>query len=406
MMKKTLLFLIAIGILSCLNACGGGTSSSSGGVPSGPATYTFSVLYTFTGVPDGSAPRSDLILDQSGNLYGTTRNGGVSDFGTVFKLDTSGHEAVLHSFATGEGAAPFGGLVRDSAGNLYGTTFGGGDAGYGTVYKLDSTGKLTVLHSFETGPLDGGQPLAGLVMDAAGNLYGTASFGGADGGGVVFKVDGAGEETVMHDFAEDPAGFFPSSSLILDAAGNLYGTNVYGGGALCECGAVFKVDPSGNDTKLYAFVGKASSDGPYGPDADTPLAGVVRDKAGTLYGTTVYGGSADMGTVYRVESDGTELAFHSFTGDDGEWPEGSLVLDAAGYLYGTTAVGGTAGGGGTVFVLDPAGKLTVLHSFNGQDGWNPLYAVVRDKAGNIYGTTTFGGSGNCGCGTVFKLTRQ
>jgi uncharacterized repeat protein (TIGR03803 family) len=416
-MKRTLLFLIPTCGLCVLSACGGGVSNGGSGGPPPPTTYTFSVLYNFNGPQDGALPRSNLILDSAGNLYGTTRNGGPSDDGTVFKLDTNGLETVLHSFAAGEGAAPFGGLVRDASGNFYGTTFDGGDFGYGTVYRLNSYGSHTLLHSFRGDSLDGGQPLAGLVMDPAGNLYGTTSWGGTEGGGVLFKVDATGAESVLHNFTgEDAAGFKPWSSLILDSSGNFYGTNLYGGGAICECGTVFEMDPAGNATKLYAFTGNPVKGDASGPDAALPISGLVRDAPGNFYGATNQGGTAGLGTVYRIEPDGTELVLHSFTGgaDDGEYPQqGSLLLDSKGDLYGTTGSGGSAGYG-TVFMLDPAGKLTLLHSFNQTDGWYPTEGLVRDAAGNFYGTTEFGGSGHCtgdqgnaaGCGTVFKLTRN
>jgi uncharacterized repeat protein (TIGR03803 family) len=356
-----------------------------------------------------------LILDESGNLYGTTRNGGIADSGTVFKLSPDGSETVLHNFTGADGQYPFGGLVRDASGNFYGTTFIGGDSGNGTVYKLDSNGTQMVLHNFESLPVDGSQPLAGLVMDNAGNLYGTANFGGTGGGGIVFKVDPSGAETVVHNFGEDATGFSPWSRLLLDSAGNLYGTNLYGGGAICECGTVFKVDPAGNGTKLYAFTGNPVAGDASGPDAALPEAGLVRDPAGNLYGTTNQGGTAGLGAVFRIAPDGTELVLHSFAGgaSDGAYPQqGSLLLDAEGSLYGTTGSGGN--GYGTVFRLDPSGKLTLLHSFTNVDGNFPVAALGQDAAGNLYGTTEFGGIGDCrdslgnvgGCGTVFKLSRK
>jgi uncharacterized repeat protein (TIGR03803 family) len=353
---------------------------------------SFSVLYSFT-PSDGEGPKSSLVLDKEGNLYGTAGFGGGSiGWGEVFKLDPAGTETVLHSFAGSDGIDPSGGLVRDKEGNLYGTTSHGGTGG-GTVFHLDTTNTVTVLHTF-TGP-DGAFPLADLVRDKEGNLYGTTSGGGASNFGAVFKLDRTGTETVLHSFT-GPDGAYPAAGLVRDEGGNLYGTTPNGGAS--DQGTVFKLDTTGTETVLHSFTG---------PDGANPnFAGLVRDKEGNLYGTTLYGGDLlnclglGCGVVFKVDTTGTETVLHSFIGPDGRGPAAGLVLDKEGNLYGTTFAGGTSNQG-TVFKLDTKGTETVLHSFTGTDGGDPEATLVLDKAGNLYGTTDSGTSGD---GTVFKLS--
>jgi uncharacterized repeat protein (TIGR03803 family) len=371
---------------------------------------TLSVLYSFTGRRDGVSPAAALIRDAAGNLYGTTSLGGDVNCnngygcGTVFKIDPAGKKMVLHRFKGGtDGAIPLAGLLRDRKGNLYGTTQSGGDptcnspTGCGTVFKLDATGKETVLYSFKGGT-DGAGPHASLVQDTAGNLYGTTVDGGAFGWGTVFKLDKSGVEAVLHNFGVGADGQDPIGGLVPDAAGNLYGTTAFGGAFLN--GTVFKLDKGGSYTVLYSFGD--------GADGAAPYAGLVRDKAGNLYGTTYLGGGYGWGTVFKLDTSGHESVGHSFAlVADGELPFAALVRDAAGNLYGTTTQGGGTSNYGTVFKLDKDGKETVLHSFTGgADGAWPYAGLIRDKAGNLYGTTAGGGTGSCdaGCGTVFKLT--
>src|ERR1035441_3236450 len=190
-------------------------------------------------------------------------------------------ETVLHSFTTNppKGANPNGGVIRDSAGNLYGTTSAGG-TGYGVVFKVNTAGKETVLYSF-TGGADGGQPHAGLILDSAGNLYGTTYAGGEGGAGVVFKVNMAGQETVLYSFTGGADGKRPNAGGIRDSGGNLYGTTQSGGTA--NSGVVYDLNTSGRGGVLYSFTG--------GADGGAPFAGVIRDSAGNLYGTTSSGGT-------------------------------------------------------------------------------------------------------------------
>jgi uncharacterized repeat protein (TIGR03803 family) len=381
---------------------------------------TLTILHSFSGFPgDGASPQAGLIRDSAGNLYGTSTYGGSADLGTVFKIAAAGGTiTVLHNFGdpavANDGVAPYGGLVLDSAGNLYGTTFGGNDSSYaGTVFKLNTSGhNYTVLHTFSDGTVanDGVAPYGGLILDSAGNLYGTTAYGGSAGGGTVFKMAAAGGTlTVLHNFSDDTStydGVEPIAGLILDSAGNLYGTT-FSGGTYGE-GTVFKLDTSGhNYTVLHTF---SFSYGTEANDGGAPYAGLVLDSAGNLYGTTVGGGSAGEGTVFKIAAaGGTLIVLHNFSdgtvANDGVEPDSGLILDSAGNLYGTTVGGGSAGGG-TIFKIAAGGTLTVLHSFNdgsvANDGSRPFAALIRDSAGNFYGTTGSGGS--AGQGTAFKLS--
>jgi uncharacterized repeat protein (TIGR03803 family) len=315
----------------------------------------------------------------------------------VFRISASGQETILYSFKGAPDGAypsgPYGGVVRDSAGNLYGTTSAGGAAGLGMVYKLDANGQETVLHSF-TGSPDGSAPLAGVIRDSAGNLYGTTSSGGTSNYGTVFELDASGHETILHSFRSDPDGATPYAGVIRDAAGNLYGTTFPGG--FFNSGIVYELDAAGHETVLWTFRG------PTGDDGSFPYAGVVLDEAGNLYGTTSNGGTFNsLGAVYEIDAAGKETMLYAFAfpGANGLEPTAGLILDAAGNLYGTA--GGGAFGNGVVFELSPAGIETVLYSFTGRDGSGPYSGVVRDSAGNLYGTTASGGTENAG--VVYKI---
>ena len=290
-------------------------------------------------------------------------------------------ENIVYSFQNGsaDGHAPYGGVVRDSAGNLYGTTAYGGAFNHGTVFQI-SKHVRTLLHSF-TGKADGGFPI-GLVRDAAGNLYGTTQAYGASNCGTLFKLTTAGKFSVLHTFTDSPDGCIPNGPM-RDAKGNLYGTTVLGGST--NSGTVYKVDAAGHETILHSFIFGRNG----GTDGASPSAGVIRDAAGNLYGTTTYGGVDTFGTVYKVDAAGNETVLHAFTGGntDGEYPWGVLARDASGNLYGTTQIGGT-GSGGTIFKVDATGKESVLFNFTLADqGGQPQSSLVMDSAGNLYGNT-------------------
>ena len=396
-------------------------------VPAQTQATKFKVLHTFHG-SNGAIPWTQLTRDAVGDFYGTTSEGGegvCSNYGcgTVFKLDKNGKQVWLHSFNGKNGRQPMAGLLRDAAGNLYGTTVEGGDMtcfsqGCGTVFKLDTTGKETVLHKFSGSP-DGEMPEALLVKDAAGDLYGTTYSGGASGGyGTVFKLDKAGKETILHSFAGPPDGggdgAYSYAGVIRDSAGNLYG-DTFGGGAFC-CGVTYVIDATGSETLLYSFTG--------GSDGGDPSSVLLADAAGNLYGTTRDGGNSECGgmgcgVVVKLSpqaggswSETVLYTFCSLTNcTDGEYPGlGPLVLDSDGNLYGTTFSGGIYNRG-VVYEVGTTGKETVLHDFTGKkDGGTPAAGLSMDKLGNLYGATELGGDSNCaitngyGCGVVFKLT--
>jgi uncharacterized repeat protein (TIGR03803 family) len=305
---------------------------------------------------DGAIPNANLIRDKSGTLYSTVAFGGSSacsgkGCGAIFSLDTTGKLTLLYVFTGGtDGQSPYAGLIRDPAGNFYGVALAGGTSdpcgltvGCGTIFKLDTAGKLTVLHIF-TGGADGANPYSALVRDSAGNLYGTASRGGTSNKGTVFKLDPSGNLTVLHTFTgTGQDGSIPYAGLIHDAAGNFYGTTMVGG--RYNSGTVFKLDPAGNQTVLYAFTG--------GTDGQAPWASLVMDKNGNLFGTTAFGGVYGDGTVFELDATGKQTVLHSFnTPIDGNAVIAPLILDSAGNLYGTADEGGFYGYG-TVFKITP-----------------------------------------------------
>ena len=241
-----------------------------------------------------------------------------------------------------------------------------------------------MLYSF-TGGADGAVPEASVIGDGAGNLYGTTNSGGASNAGVVFRLDAMGQETVLYSFTGGSDGGYPYSGVIRDAAGNLYGTTTYGGGA--GLGVVYKVDATGHETVLHSFTGAA--------DGGHPNAALILDAKGNLYGTTVNSGAGFGGVVFRMDPVGNETVLHSFSGEDGVEPYGGVIGDGAGNLYGTTFYGG-ASNNGVVYKLDAKGNETVLYNFTGgADGGEPQVGVIRDAEGNLYGTTLFGGGGDC-----------
>jgi uncharacterized repeat protein (TIGR03803 family) len=386
--------------------------------PAGHAA-TYKLLYSFTGLNDGGDPATALTLDSAGNAYGTTASGGDFNFGTVFMLTPSGEERVLYSFTGGgDGLDPHGGVTLDSAGNLYGTTVAGGFGGIcagdgcGVIFELSpSQGgwTQTILYSF-TGGNDGFGPGSALVFDSAGNLYGTAPDGGAHSAGVVFQLSPSARGwryKVIHAFTGRKDGAVGSlGSLTFDAAGNLYGVSELGG--VNGAGAVYELSPtaggSWKTTVLYNFRGS--------PDAANPYSGLIFDNSGNLYGTTYFGGTAGLGTVFQLARGPNgaweENVRHSFQGgSDGSLPTTTLVLNAAGTFYGTTSTGGRPSCDcGTIFKLalrHGQWSEKIVHFFGkGHDGSYPNYGLTLDSAGNLWGAAPFGGKG--GKGALFRLT--
>lgn len=340
----------------------------------------------------------------------------VCGLGTVMMVPSGAASArgvhVLYAFPDiAKGASPHAGLIEDSRGNLYGTSFMGGgiQTGNGTVFKLAPNGKYKMLHAFKGGFYgDGDYPDAPLIADSAGNLYGTTEAGGVDGGcnmngcGTIFEVAPDGTETNLYIFQGGEDGANPMAALLPDGKGGFYGTA--GSGGANRLGTVFQLSSSGTLTTLHSFAG--------GSDGDFPDAGLIADKTGTMYSTTNRGGGgcADpgCGTVFKIAPDGTESVLYAFTGgSDGANPAAGLVRDKKGNLYGTTEFGGTAGGCGgsgcgTVFKLAAGGTFSVLHTFTGgNDGGQPAADMISDSNGTLYGTTLFWGA--AGYGVVFKL---
>jgi len=316
-------------------------------------------VYAFKGGNDGMAPYGAVTVGPDGALYGTTGSGGgspncSSGCGTAYRMTVAGQEAVIHAFSGYDGEAPVGTLTFDTKGNLYGTTFDGGDSdiGSGTVFKISPKGKFTLLHTFEYASGDGEHPETNVVLDKAGNIYGAAPNGGAYGGGAVFKIDANGVESVLYSFEDPTGGAGPYSDLLVDKRGNLYGTTRGDGDR--GLGTVFKLTPAGVMTVLYSFAGVS------GDDLFYPVGGVIADDTGNLYGVTDEYSDISYGGVYRIAPDGTETILYRFKGGkDGIDPSGTLAADGLGNIYGTTTHGGSTNqvcgsyGCGTVFRLTP-----------------------------------------------------
>jgi uncharacterized repeat protein (TIGR03803 family) len=390
-----------------------------GAVVGAASAQTETVMYNFcsqSGCVDGYNPDSSVTLDAKGNIYGTAFEGGSTNFGLVYQLSAQGNERVLN-FNGPNGAYPESNLVLGVRSGFFGTTGGGGTYDGGTVFKVTASGEEAVLYNFCSKPLctDGYLPVAGLVHDAIGNLYGITYYGGASNKGTVFEVTLSGEEKVLYSFCALSGcadGYYPTAGLTIDKSGNLYGTTHWGGSN--GAGVVFMVSPSGNEATLYNFCSQA-----YCTDGGEPQGSMVFDTNGNLYGTTNGGGAHGGGTVFMLTPSTDETVLYNFCSQsgcvDGIGPVAGVVLDKRGNLYGTTSAGGAGefadGGGGTVFKLKPTGEETVLYNFCSQtgcaDGRSPSAAVVFDRSGNLYGTTYSGGaSSGCyiyGCGVVFKL---
>jgi uncharacterized repeat protein (TIGR03803 family) len=359
---------------------------------------TYTALYNFGGAADGGDPYAGLIRDSSGNLYGTVGYGGTAYAGGVYKVDAAGNETMLYSFTGGaDGAYPISTLVRDSAGKLYGTATQGGSVGAGVVFKVDASGNETVLHNF-TGGTDGTDPVGGLIMDGAGNLYGTTGQGGPSNCGILFKLTPAGKEIILHSFTGSATdGKYPSyTSVVMDALGSLYGVTEEGGTA--GHGVVYKLTKTGKFSILHSFAGGTA-------DGCNVLGAPFRDQYGNIYGTTSSCGASNFGTVWKVTSAGVETVLYSFTGSttNAEYPLAGVVGDGRGNLYGTTETGGSANLG-TVYRVNQKGQFTLLHSFTGPDGEYVYGGLVRDSStGTLYGTSQNGGT--LGYGTVFQITK-
>jgi uncharacterized repeat protein (TIGR03803 family) len=409
--RSVLPWTVVLPVLCVLVACG--TSHSPNGPPP-PPPPAFTLLYSFTGGADGGNPSTvTMAQDAQGSLYGTTQFGADVNCnvstrpgcGTVWKLDTAGNLTVLYTWAGGTLGGGGSGLVQDGAGNLYGTAWPGTLA-HGFVFELDQGGTLTDLYDFAGGS-DGDGPTGNLFRDAAGNLYGTTLLGGgsndplcpnSQGCGTVFEVGANGQYKLLYSFLNSADGSGPQS-LVGDSSGNVYGVTSAGGQG-CQptlgCGTVFRLDAYGHKNVLYYFTG--------GSDGSAPWGNLTLDSAGNLYGTTQSGGDLNCpmrigtgcGAIFKIAPNGTETVLYAFHGgSDGDTPV-SVIPDGSGNFYGTTQGGPNPSPCGTVFKLDGQGNLTNLHSPMGAEGCGPVGALVRDSAGNLFVATALGGDENNG----------
>jgi hypothetical protein len=434
---------------------------------SASAEWKEQVLYSFQGGTDAATPQGGVVFDKQGNLYGTALGG--TEWGTVFQLvppvkkGDPWTESVIFEFQgklSNDGQTPTGGLIIDADGNLYGVTGYGGTGncvllgitvGCGTAYELSPPkqkgGKWTetILHSFQSGK-DGYYPWGTLTFDSVGNLYGSTYYGGGYGScnspyyqycGTVFKLSppktkgGKWKEEVLYSFKGVPSGkesgdgADPNGGLVLDSKGNIYGTTYFGGNnqpGTCQggvggtgCGIVFRLGPRNQNQKwseeiIHHFQAGSS-------DGSNPAAGVTFGKNGTLYGTTYFGPMNRYGIAFRLskpsgKSGKWKEAVYDFTnGNDGAYPDAGLIVDDTGNVYGTN-IGGDRG---TVFELKPPGdqkgawKDTTIYKFAGPpNGWHPAAVLSKDAAGDLYGTTQWGGGSTAcqgGCGIVFELVK-
>jgi uncharacterized repeat protein (TIGR03803 family) len=404
-------------------------------------SQTFSTIYSFTGKADGGGPQGQLIVGANGALFGAANWGGnfscaSNGCGTVFELTSTGTLNVLHTFSGTDGWAPSGNMVLDSSNDLFGTTGMGGylnigctpqstSQGCGVIFKLNHvTGQFSVLHRF-AGGADGAIPY-GVVRDSAGNLYGTTFIGGiagcANNGtcGTIYKLEPSGKHTVLYNFTGGTDGGLPIS-VIRDEAGNLYGTTIVGGDLNCQpntgsgsgCGTVFEFTTDGTLKVLHSFTG--GKDGQNSSAVADSNAGLIRNSAGILFGTSPLGGLhackgyPGCGVVFQIDAAGKDTVLYSFGGVDGAQPTYTLTSDSSGNLYGTTTLGGNLlacplSGCGTVFKLDASGVLTTLYTFIGNDASFYPTNLSCDPSGNLYGETSGGGGDFGTAGTIFEIT--
>jgi len=394
------------------------------------STTSFTDLMKFAPT-NGANPYSALVQGTDGNFYGTTaKDGAYGDYGTVFKVTTEGKRTTLYSFCSEagcpDGYSPVTGLTQGTDGNFYGTTQLGGTKNGGTVYQITPEGKLTALYKFcsETKCADGSEPYGPLVQIESGDFYGTTYEGGTHSAGTVFKLTPEGKLTTLHTFcslSNCKDGASPTHGLVLGTDGNFYGTTDEGG--THSGGTVFRITPNGALTTIHSFCAKTNcADGSY------PYAGLVQGTDGSLYGTTTFGGSHGVGSVFTMTLQGEFTILYNFCLKtdcaDGQEPYAGLIEGSDGNFYGATAEGGNgtkagvkpfftpeneSGTYGTVFRITPKGVLTTLYNFCSKsecaDGSFPYGELVQGTDGNFYGTTSLGGDVSCteGCGTVYRI---
>ncbi|ASF45135.1 choice-of-anchor tandem repeat GloVer-containing protein [Methylovulum psychrotolerans] len=371
---------------------------------------------------NGAYPDSTWVLDGAGSLYGTAK--GLGYAGSVLKLSppAPGYTAWtltrLSKFNSPSDGYQPGPLLQGQDGNWYAVTVSGGTNGVGTIFRLapPAVGQTkwtrTTLFNFDStqAPLSS----ARLLRDVSGNLYGTTFDGGAGHGGSVFRLapPAAGKKgwtlSTLVNF-NGTNGALPFGGLIMDASGNLYGTTWWGG--VDDDGTVFRLSPPAVGQSEWVLTTLVDFDGTHG---NFPVAGLVADKVGHLYGTTTRGGANGLGTVFKLspplpgKTTWRLTTLADFTATSGHYPFAPLLRDASGNLYGTAFIGGADDDFGTVFKLSPpvtgqtAWTLATLVDFDGTNGKSPFAGLVRDALGNLYGATNSGGQ--YGFGTVFKVS--
>jgi len=366
-------------------------------------SWPTTILHNFG---DGSVSNDGALLDSpvlhgtDGNFYGLTYEGGASNKGTIFKMTPGGTTTILHSFGstTNDGASPIGALIQNTDGNFYGTTAAGGSANHGIVFKITASGTLTLLYTFGSITNDGNGPWGGLIKNTDGNFYGTTYGGGTYNAGTVFKMTPSGTLTILHSFgATTSDGSGAIAPLCLGADGKFYGVTYVGGSA--SKGTFYQITSTGTTVIRHSF-GSTTNDGA------NPDAGVIQLSDGKFYSTTLYGGSANQGTAFKMTAAGAVTILHSFGSltTDGSEPMAGFIQSSDSYLYGTTSIGGTFDNG-TVFRMTTSGSVTVLHSFSSGDGFEPSAPLIEisNDPGTFYGTTFSGGSGSNG--TVFRISK-
>jgi uncharacterized repeat protein (TIGR03803 family) len=364
---------------------------------------TLHVLYAFGPNQDnGYNPNSRLVLATDGNFYGTCAGSGHPlpgslPEGTVFRLTPSGDVTMVFTFHGSDGRRP-NGVIQGNDGNFYGTTGYDGPSGGGTVFKVTPGGTRTTLYRFASGSPTGDTPLAALVKGRDGNFYGTTSRGGTNRYGTIFKITPGGTLTTLHNFGQDfndTDGAVPQAPLVLGTDGNFYGTATNGGSD--DGGTIFKITSGGTFTLLHSFNGTVGNTA----EGFEPSGGLIQGSDGNFYGVTDRGGTSDLGVIYKITPAGHYTVLHSIVSNDGASPVGELAEGIDGNFYGVT---GKTTASGSIYRITPAGAFTVLHYFEdaAHEGESPLAGLTRYADGNFYGTTYLSGPGLVG--TAYKLT--
>ena len=380
------------------------------------SAQTFTVLTSLSSVaPPGGGGNQvwSLVQGLGGNFYGTTEGGGgicannpFATCGTVYKVTPAGKLTVIHEFCQNnctDGGAPYSGLILSPSGNFYGTTTQDLVNHGGTVYSITPSGTVTSLHSF-TGGNGEGTPY-GPVIEANGSFYGITALGGSAGDGTTYRLAANGTLTTLHTFTGsngDQVGLVPEG-LLQAPSGNFYGVTPYGTLNSNTCGTIFRTTPSGASTALYKFANTSAQ-------GCGPADGLVIGADGNIYGTAVGGGTANDGTIFKMAPTGALTVLYNFCSEsdcaDGSMPNAGMILGTDGNFYGTTIFGG-ASNDGTIFQLTPGGTFKVLYSFCSRfgcsDGESSYSGLMQATDGNFYGTTSDGGGSQNG-GTVFKLS--